>query len=118
MWSLGRERPGLLDADGIVRDLSGFIEDIDGRSLMMLILLNCVILTLLRYENWAETRYAPCIANVGKFMCIGLNFYDHATETGLPVPDHPILFMKATSSISGPHDDIVRPRNATQIDWK
>ena len=86
---------------------------------MMLILLNCVILTLLRCQKIdPQTRYAPCVANVGKFMCIGLNFYDHATETGLPIPAHPILFMKATSSISGPHDDIVRPRNATQIDWE
>ena len=116
---LGHERPGLLDADGIVRDLSGFFEDIDGR------MLNDVNLAQLRGLDLSalpkidpQTRYAPCIANVGKFMCIGLNFYDHAKETGLSIPDHPILFMKATSSISGPHDDIVRPRNATQIDWE
>ena len=65
-----------------------------------------------------QTRLGPCVAHVGKFMCIGLNFHDHAEETGLPIPAHPILFMKATSSISGAHDDIVRPRNATQIDWE
>ena len=116
---LGHERPGLLDADGIVRDLSGFVEDIDGR------MLNDVNLAQLRGLDFStlkkidpQTRFAPCIANVGKFMCIGLNFYDHAKETGLSIPDHPILFMKATSSISGPHDDIVRPRNARQIDWE
>ena len=116
---LGHERPGLLDADGIVRDLSGFVEDIDGR------MLNDVNLAQLRGLDFAalpkidpQMRYAPCIANVGKFMCIGLNFHDHAEETGLPIPAHPILFMKATSSISGPNDDIVRPRNATKIDWE
>ena len=99
----GHERPGLLDADGIVRDLSGFVEDIDGR------MLNDVNLAQLRSLDFAalpkidpQTRYAPCIANVGKFMCIGLNFYDHAKETGLSIPEHPILFMKASSSISGP----------------
>ncbi len=116
---LGHEKPGLIDADGIVRDLSGFVEDIDGR------MLNDVNLARLRSLDLAalpkidpQSRYAPCIANVGKFMCIGLNFYDHAKETGLSIPDHPILFMKATSSISGPHDNIVRPRNAKQIDWE
>ena len=116
---LGHERPGLLDADGIVRDLSGFVEDIDGR------ILSDVNLARMRGLDFAalpkidpQTRYAPCIANVGKFMCIGLNFHDHAEETGLPIPAHPILFMKATSSISGPNDDIVRPRNATKIDWE
>ena len=116
---LGQERPGLLDEDGIVRDLSGFVEDIDGR------MLNDVNLAQLRSLDFAalpkidpQTRYAPCIANVGKFMCIGLNFHDHAKETGLSIPEHPILFMKASSSISGPHDNIVRPRNAKQIDWE
>ena len=116
---LGHEKPGLLDADGVVRDLSGFVEDIDGR------MLNDANLAQLRSLDFAalpkidtQTRYAPCIANVGKFMCIGLNFYDHAKETGLSIPEHPILFMKASSSISGPHDNIVRPRNARQIDWE
>ena len=116
---LGHEKPGLLDADGVVRDLSGFVEDIDGR------MLNDANLAQLRSLDFAalpkidpQTRYAPCIAKVGKFMCIGLNFYDHAKETGLSIPEHPILFMKASSSISGPHDNIVRPRNARQIDWE
>ena len=115
----GHERPGLIDADGIVRDLSGHVEDINGR------MLNDANLAQLRDLDFAalpkidpQIRYAPCVANVGKFMCIGLNFYDHATETGLPIPEHPILFMKATSSMSGPYDDIVRPRNATHIDWE
>jgi len=115
----GYERPGLLDADGIVHDLSSHVEDIDGR------MLNDGKLAQLRSVDTAglpkidpQTRYAPCIANVGKFMCIGLNFHDHAKETNLPIPKHPILFMKATSSISGAYDEIVRPRNAKQIDWE
>ena len=115
----GQEVPGLIDADGIKRDLSDYVDDIDGR------ILDDVSLARLRKLDPAslpeidqQTRLAPCVAHVGKFLCIGLNFHDHAAETGLPIPAHPILFMKATSSISGPHDDIVRPRNATQIDWE
>ena len=115
----GQEMPGLIDANGIMRDLSGHVDDIDGRilddaSLARLANLDPTSLS----EIDPQTRLAPCVGHVGKFLCIGLNFHDHAAETGLPIPAHPILFMKATSSISGPHDDIVRPRNATQIDWE
>lgn len=115
----GQEMPGLIDANGIMRDLSGHVDDIDGRilddaSLARLANLDPTSLP----EIDPQTRLAPCVGQVGKFLCIGLNFHDHAAETGLPIPGHPILFMKATSSISGPHDDIVRPRNATQIDWE
>ena len=115
----GEEIPGLIDANGIMRDLSGHVDDIDGR------ILDDVSLARLRKLDLAslpeinrKSRLAPCVAHVGKFLCIGLNFHDHAEETGLPIPAHPILFMKATSSISGPNDDIVRPRNAAQIDWE
>ena len=115
----GEEVPGLIDANGILRDLSGHVDDIDGR------ILDDVSLAKLRKldpaslpEINSQTRLASCVAHVGKFLCIGLNFHDHAEETGLPIPAHPILFMKATSSISGPNDDIVRPRNATKIDWE
>jgi 2-keto-4-pentenoate hydratase/2-oxohepta-3-ene-1,7-dioic acid hydratase in catechol pathway len=115
----GQEMPGLIDANGIMRDLSGHVDDIDGRilddaSLARLANLDPTSLP----EIDPQTRLAPCVGHVGKFLCIGLNFHDHAAETGLPIPGHPILFMKATSSISGPHDDIVRPRNATHIDWE
>ena len=114
-----QEMPALIDANGIMRDLSGHVDDIDGRilddaSLARLANLDPTSLP----EIDPQTRLAPCVGHVGKFLCIGLNFHDHAAETGLPIPGHPILFMKATSSISGPHDDIVRPRNATQIDWE
>ena len=115
----GQEVPGLIDANGIMRDLSGHVDDIDGR------ILDDVSLAKLRnldptslQEIDPRARLAPCVAHVGKFLCIGLNFHDHAAETGLPIPAHPILFMKATSSISGPGDDIMRPRNAKQIDWE
>ena len=102
-----------------MRDLSGHVDDIDGR------ILDDVSLAKLRnldptslQEIDPRARLAPCVAHVGKFLCIGLNFHDHAAETGLPIPAHPILFMKATSSISGPGDDIMRPRAAKQIDWE
>ena len=115
----GEELPGLIESNGTIRDLSGHVDDIHGR------ILDDVSLARLRKLDPAslpeinqQTRLAPCIAHVGKFLCIGLNFHDHAEETGLAIPAHPILFMKATSSISGPNDDIVRPRNATQIDWE
>ena len=115
----GQEVPGLIDANGIMRDLSGHVDDIDGR------ILDDVSLAKLRnldptslQEIDPRARLAPCVAHVGKFLCIGLNFHDHAAETGLPIPAHPILFMKATSSISGPGDDIMRPRAAKQIDWE
>ncbi len=115
----GQEVPGLIDANGIMRDLTDHVDDIDGRILddVSLARLRNLDPTLLP-EIDRQTRLAPCVTHVGKFLCIGLNFHDHAAETGLPIPAHPILFMKATSSISGPHDDIVRPRNATQIDWE
>ena len=115
----GDEKPGLVDADGIIRDLSSHVQDIDGRMLDDACLAQLRGLdptTLPKIDQ--QTRYAPCITNVRKFLCIGLNFYDHAKETGLPIPANPILFMKATSSISGANDDIIRPRHATQIDWE
>ena len=115
----GDEKPGLVDADGLIRDLSCHVQDIDGRMLDDACLAQLRGLdptTLPKIDQ--RTRCAPCITNVGKFLCIGLNFYDHAKETGLPIPANPILFMKATSSISGANDDIIRPRHATQIDWE
>ena len=116
---VGQETPGLIDAHGIIRDLTGHVDDIDGR-----ILDDASLARLRRLDHASlpaidsDRRMAPCLANVGKFLCIGLNFHDHAKETGLPIPAHPILFMKATSSISGANDPIVRPRNAQQIDWE
>lgn len=115
----GRERPGLVDAEGTVRDLSHVIEDVDGpalggRSLERLRTLEASGLP--RVE--APGRYGPCVARPGKFICVGLNYRDHAAETGSPIPTEPVLFMKATSAVSGPNDPLIMPRNATKLDWE
>ena len=99
---VGEEIPGLIDAHGIIRDLTGHVDDIDGR------MLDDASLARLRRLDHAslpvidpDSRMAPCLANVGKFLCIGLNFSDHAAETGAKAPEEPILFSKATSAIIG-----------------
>jgi len=115
----GRERPGLVDAQGTVRDLSHFMADLDGpalgrRSLERLRALE--VDGLPRVET--PVRYGPCVARPGKFICVGLNYRDHAAETGAPIPTEPVLFMKATSAVSGPNDPLIMPRNATKLDWE
>ncbi|WP_427968780.1 fumarylacetoacetate hydrolase family protein [Altererythrobacter sp.] len=115
----GAERPGLLDADGRIRDLSGVIEDIDGAvlspsSLARLAELDPSKLPLVE----GDPRLGPCVGNIGKFLCIGLNFTDHAAETGATPPSEPIMFTKATSAVSGPNDPIIRPRGSTKLDWE
>ena len=115
----GAERPGLVDAGGALRDLSGMVADIDGTMLGDDSLARLAAVdpdTLLRVDG--TPRIGPCVANVGKFVCIGLNYADHARETGVPVPDEPVVFMKATSAISGPNDPVIRPRGATKLDWE
>ena len=116
---IGQEKPGLIDVDGILRDLSGHIADIDANSIYDVNLDRLRALDLVSLPRVAGSpRLGACISNVGKFICIGLNFHDHARETGLPVPTHPIVFMKATSSINGPDDDIIMPRGSTHSDWE
>ena len=115
----GRERPGLLDADGVIRDLSGVIADVDGatltpESLDRLRGLDPASLPAVA----ADTRLGPCVARPGKFICIGLNYADHAAESGAAIPDEPVVFMKATSALSGPNDPILKPRGSTQLDWE
>jgi 2,4-diketo-3-deoxy-L-fuconate hydrolase len=115
----GNERPGLLAEDGTIRDLSGHIGDIAGAALShvgraRLAAIDPISLPLVA----AETRLGACVGQVGKFICVGLNFSDHAAETGGQVPPEPIIFMKATSSISGPNDPIVQPRGSTKLDWE
>ena len=115
----GAERPGLVDAGGALRDLSGMVADIDGTMLGDDSLARLAAVdpdTLPRVDG--TPRIGPCVANVGKFVCIGLNYADHARETGVPVPDEPVVFMKATSAISGPNDPVIRPRGATKLDWE
>lgn len=115
----GRERPGVLDAAGSLRDLSGHVSDIDGRTLgdASLDALRKLDLTALPAVP-AGTRIGPCVGNVGKYVCIGLNYADHAAETGMKLPGEPTIFMKATSSIVGPNDDVRLPLGSTQGDWE
>lgn len=115
----GAERPGLLDADDNLRDLSAHIDDIDPTTLgeESLDALRQLDPSSLNVVDGAP-RLGPPVGRVGKFICIGLNFSDHAEEIGLPLPEEPLVFMKATSAINGPNDPIVIPRNAHKVDWE
>ncbi len=115
----GTEKPGLVAPDGSLRDLSGHVPDIAGE------VLSDAGLAALRGidpsglpEIPAGTRLGPCVGGTGKFMCIGLNYADHAAESGMAVPSEPVLFMKATSAICGPDDPILIPRGSTKTDWE
>ncbi|KSB90359.1 2-hydroxyhepta-2,4-diene-1,7-dioate isomerase [Caulobacter vibrioides] len=115
----GQERPGLLDADGVVRDLSGIIDDVAGAALAPEGLARLAALDpagLPRVET--PGRLGPCVGRVGKFICIGLNYADHAAESGLPVPTEPVIFTKATSAIVGPNDEVIQPIGSTKLDWE
>ena len=115
----GAEKPAILAADGSIRDLSGVVGDIAGQTLTPegLAKIAATDIDLLPKLDAAE-RIGPCVANVGKFICIGLNYADHAAETGAPIPAEPIIFMKATSAIIGPNDDVIIPKNAIKPDWE
>lgn len=115
----GHEKPGCLDREGHVRDLSAHISDINGDTLSATVLnqLRQLKMESLAIVN-ADVRLAPCVGQVGKFMCIGLNYSDHAKETGMDVPSEPVLFLKATSSICGPYDPTVIPLGSTHTDWE
>jgi 2-keto-4-pentenoate hydratase/2-oxohepta-3-ene-1,7-dioic acid hydratase in catechol pathway len=115
----GREKPGMLDRAGRIRDLSGIIDDVAGDALLPESLDRLRTLdpaSLPAVEG--QPRLGPCVGRVGKFVCAGLNYSDHAAEAGLKVPDEPVLFMKATSSITGPYDPIVIPRGSDKTDWE
>ncbi len=117
--SSGKEKPGILDKNGCIRDLSSIINDIDsdGISPISLKILSTLDLNSLP-EVDSSIRLGPCIGNVGKFICIGLNYADHAAETGAVIPEEPVIFMKATSAIAGPNDDVIKPRGSTKFDWE
>jgi 2-keto-4-pentenoate hydratase/2-oxohepta-3-ene-1,7-dioic acid hydratase in catechol pathway len=115
----GVEKPGLLHKDGTIRDLTGLVPDIGGHVLSdagiaMLRGIDASTLPIVP----SETRLGPCVAGSGKFICIGLNYSDHAAETGATVPPEPIIFMKATSAICGPNDPIIIPRGSEKTDWE
>ncbi|MCI2400902.1 fumarylacetoacetate hydrolase family protein [Aliiroseovarius subalbicans] len=115
----GAEKPGILDADGTIRDLSSVVDDISGKTLSDegLRAVAATDLSTLP-EVSADTRLGPCISGTGKFICIGLNYADHAAESGLDVPPEPVIFMKATSAICGPNDPIIIPRGSEKTDWE
>ncbi|MBW8860431.1 MAG: fumarylacetoacetate hydrolase family protein [Caulobacter sp.] len=115
----GQEKPGVLDSQGRVRDLSGVVADIDGATLSDESLTRLRALDLDALPLAPEgVRYGPCVGKVGKFLCIGLNYADHAAESGLPIPDEPVLFTKAISAITGPNDTVLKPRGSTKLDWE
>ena len=115
----GQEKPGMIDAVGTLRDLSAHVADITGATLgddgiAKLRALDPAILPAVE----GNPRMGACVGDIGKFMCIGLNYADHAAETGADIPEHPILFMKANSAITGPNDDVVMPRGSATTDWE
>lgn len=115
----GAEKPGLLDPDGTIRDLSGLVGDIGGATLSDEGLERLRRLDAGRLPAVdPSVRLGPCVAGTGKFICIGLNYSDHAAETGASVPTEPIVFMKATSAICGPDDPVIIPRGSLKTDWE
>ena len=115
----GREKPGVLDSRGYIRDLSSVVDDIAGDTLSDQGLARLHTINLSTLPEVAHgVRYGPCVGRIGKIICIGLNYADHAAETGAAVPEEPIVFLKATSSLVGPNDKILRPRGSTKLDWE
>lgn len=115
----GKEKPGLLDTEGKIRDLSGQVADIGGQVLdpTYLAKLAKTDPSSLPVVN-GSPRLGPCVSNVGKFICIGLNYADHAAEAGLALPTEPVVFMKASSAIVGPNDNVLIPRGSEKTDWE
>ncbi|MEH7901438.1 fumarylacetoacetate hydrolase family protein [Rhizobium laguerreae] len=115
----GAEKPGILDNNGKIRDLSGQVDDIAGESLTSAGLAKIAAIDVGSLPVVAEPgRLGPCVARTGKFICAGLNYADHAAETGAAIPEEPILFMKATSAITGPNDNVIIPRKSKKTDWE
>ncbi|MBV6862885.1 fumarylacetoacetate hydrolase family protein [Xanthomonas euvesicatoria] len=115
----GHERPGLIDSEGRIRDLSGLIDDVAGEhitnaGLEKLRALDVATLPLIE----GEVRYGAAVGRIGKFICVGLNYADHAAESGMEVPKMPILFMKATTAVCGPNDTVIIPRGSVKSDWE
>jgi len=115
----GAERPGIVNADGSIADLSGVIPDVAGGALSPDSLRQLASLEATKLPRApAGARLGACVGGVGKFIAIGLNYADHAAETGAKIPAEPIVFMKATSCIVGPHDTVLKPRGSTKMDWE
>ena len=116
---VGAEKPGILDDQGSIRDLSSIVGDISPATVQAGELERIASIdpsSLPRVEG--NPRLGPCVGQIGKFVCIGLNYTDHAKETGMPIPTEPIVFMKTTSAISGPNDNIELIRGSVKTDWE
>lgn len=115
----GKEIPGILDNAGQIRELSSVVHDLSGdtlsdESLKRIAAVDPSTLPLVT----GTPRIGPCVSRVGKFICIGLNYSDHAAESGMKVPTEPVVFMKATSAVCGPNDNVIIPRNSVKTDWE
>lgn len=116
---IGHEKPAIVDATGQLRDLSAHIDDVNGETLS-----SASLDTIRKLDPQdlplvpGEPRIGACVGDIGKFICIGLNYADHAAESGLDVPEEPVIFFKATSAICGPDDDVIKPRGSTKMDWE
>lgn len=115
----GQEKPALLDKNGQIRCLSKFVSDIDGAALSEETLER---LKGLETNNLPlvspDVRIGACVNNIGKFLCIGLNYADHAAESGMAIPPEPVVFSKFTSAVCGPNDDVIKPKGSTKFDWE
>jgi 2,4-diketo-3-deoxy-L-fuconate hydrolase len=117
--NVGEERPAIVDADGGLRDLAGVVGDIAGAALLPESLAELRKIDPKELPLVSGTpRIGACVGGVGKFICIGLNYSDHAAESGMAVPAEPVVFMKATSAICGPYDDVIIPRGGEKTDWE
>ncbi|BCH55675.1 fumarylacetoacetate hydrolase family protein [Agrobacterium vitis] len=115
---IGQEKPALLDSDGKIRDLSAHVTDIGGAAISPEGLSQLAALNPATLPELAPSRIGACVSGTGKFICIGLNYSDHAAETGATVPPEPVIFMKATSAICGPNDEVLIPRGSEKTDWE
>lgn len=115
----GAEKPGILDADGRIRCLAAVLSDLDGAAITTdgLAKLRALDIAGLPLVD-GNPRLGACVARIGKFVCIGLNYADHAAESGLKVPPEPVIFMKVTSAVCGPNDDVEIPRGSEKTDWE
>jgi 2,4-didehydro-3-deoxy-L-rhamnonate hydrolase len=117
--AMGEEKPGLIDTAGALRDLSSVVHDIDTKTLSREGLARLAKVDPRQLPQVdGQPRYGAPVAHVGKMICVGLNYSEHAAETGAPVPQMPVIFMKATSAIVGPNDDVIIPQGSTKTDWE
>ena len=115
----GQEKPAIMDSNGVIRDLSGVVSDINGDTLSATSLDKLAKLdTTSLPEISGDERIGSCVAEIGKYVCIGLNYAEHVKESGSEMPDEPVVFNKWISAVCGPNDDIIKPRNSIKMDWE